>query len=116
MILEELLKKVCSSCKTQNCGCHKLRLNCTNLCTKCESKGCQNFELEQEILLDCGELENDLHISYDFISCVYEKNAETEQKDQDEDKEEEAEKRRKRGRRRRTKRRGRREKRTRKKR
>lgn len=48
LIPDELLKKICCTCnkpcETLQCGCRKHGLQCTNLCTKCDSDSCTNFE------------------------------------------------------------------------
>ena len=50
LIPNELLQKICCSCTTgcegKRCGCRKLGLRCTNLCTNCDTENCSNMEYE----------------------------------------------------------------------
>lgn len=59
LVPDFLLKKITCSCKTGcarlTCGCKKLGLHCSNLCTECTEDVCENWD----VIEDVGENFND---------------------------------------------------------
>lgn len=49
LVPDFLLKQITCSCKTGckmlTCGCIKLGLRCSNLCTECTNKNCENWDV-----------------------------------------------------------------------